>query len=183
MTAFIVVEPIGGGVVNEAMRTVLAGAIGGVLLAVIALLDTYAVRLSSRLARARPRWQYALFTLCFASVATMGVLAIVHYRQGWLANAAARFILWSSAAALAMAGVRPPGAAPGGLSGGIARGGSMTGPRSPPGLQPEGCGQAGERQCLTARRCSGRGWHPGLAFGEHDEGIEEARPCLAAVDR
>ena len=104
VTAFIVVEPFGGGVVNEAMRTVLAGAIGGVLLAVIALLDTYAVRLSSRLARARPRWQYALFTLCFASVAAMGVLAIVHHRQGWLANAAAGFILWSSAAALAMAG-------------------------------------------------------------------------------
>ena len=28
-----------------------------------------------------------------------------------------------------------------------------------------------------------RGGHPGLAFGEHDEGVEEVRPCLAAVDR
>jgi hypothetical protein len=104
VTAFIVVEPLHGGAASQAVRTVLAGAIGGVVLAAIALLDPCAERVASRLTRARSRWQYMLFALCYGSLAVIGVLAILHYRQGWLANVAAGFILWGSAAALAMAG-------------------------------------------------------------------------------
>jgi hypothetical protein len=104
VTAIIVVEPFNGGAASQAVRTVLAGAIGGIVFAAIALLSAYAERLSSRLARARPRWQYLLFTLSYGSLAVMGVAAILNYRQGWLANVAAAVIMWSSAAALAMAG-------------------------------------------------------------------------------
>lgn len=104
VTAFVVVEPFNGGVASQAAHTVLAGTIGGILFAAIVLLDAYGERLSSTLTWVRPRWQYVLFALCYASPTVIGALEILRYRQGWLANVAAALVVWSSAAALAMVG-------------------------------------------------------------------------------
>jgi hypothetical protein len=105
-TAVTVVNPFSGNIASQAGRALLGGAVAGILMAGLVLLDACAQRPSARCTRTRRRWQYAMFRLGYGILAGVGVLVILHYRQVLLANVAGALVMWSSAIALVMLDVR-----------------------------------------------------------------------------
>jgi hypothetical protein len=92
------------GASSVALGIVLVGVVGAIVLVFIAIFDAYAGRLSQRLTRARPRWQYLLFALGYIGITVVVVMVGLHYRDGWPTSIASAFTMWSSMIALAMLG-------------------------------------------------------------------------------